>query len=44
MESKRYAAQAVHANRMRVIKQYAPGAVVVGVVVVVFLLSRYLHG
>lgn len=41
MESKRYAAQAKHANRMRVIRQYAPGVVVLVVVILLWALSRY---
>lgn len=41
-ESKRYAAQAKHANRMRVIRQYAPIGVVIVVVTVVWLITRRL--
>jgi vesicle transport protein SEC22 len=41
MESKRYSAQAKHANRMRIVKQYVPVAVVVGVVLLVWMASRY---
>jgi hypothetical protein len=40
MESKKYAAQAKHANRMRIIKQYAPVAVVIGVVILLYLGMR----
>lgn len=41
MESKRYAAQAKHANRMRVVKQYAPIAVVFAIVL---FLCMYIYG
>lgn len=43
MESKRYAAQAKHANRMRVVRQYAPAAVVFVVVLLVWYISRKLR-
>lgn len=39
-ESKRYAAQAKHANRMRVIRQYTPMGVVIVVVLFVWFVSR----
>jgi len=42
-ESKRYAAQAKHANRMRVVRQYAPIAVVVVVVGIVWYVAKKLR-
>jgi hypothetical protein len=44
MESKKYAAQAKHANRMRILKQYAPAAVVIAAVALLYLIVRNLHG
>jgi vesicle transport protein SEC22 len=41
MESKRYSAQAKHANRMRIVKQYIPFVVVVAFVLVVYMINRY---
>lgn len=42
-ESKRYAAQAKHANRMRVVRQYAPIGVVIIIVGIVWYMSRVLR-
>ncbi|CAN8075078.1 unnamed protein product [Agarophyton chilense] len=42
-ESKRYAAQAKHANRMRIVRQYAPIGIVIVVVVVTWLVIRRLR-
>lgn len=41
-ESKRYAAQAKHANRMRVVRQYAPVGVVVVVVCIMWFVMKKL--
>lgn len=43
-DSRRYAAQALHANRMRVVRQYAPAAVVAVTVVLLYLLVSYMRG
>lgn len=42
-ESKRYAAQAKHANRMRIVRQYAPIGIVVIVVAMVWFITRRLR-